>query len=167
MKIAAYLSRKDILRMNLYLLPRMRANWIFLAVIWILFVATEIYQIGIPKNVSLALLCLLCSIVGAILVTSGLLLLGILMTILHPLTSDVIGNHEYEITEQGFLERDKSAETLSFWPGIKAIILAGPYIYVRMNALMFAIIPRHSFATEHEFENYYQTLIQHWRTTSA
>lgn len=137
-----------------------------MGVIWLVFVWTAISEIGIPNSVPHGLLCLLCSLVGAILVTTFLLLLGILVTMIYPQINCVIGRHEYEITGQGFLERNESAETLSFWHSIKAIILVGPYIYVRLNAFMFVVIPRHGFATEQDFKNFYQILSQRWNTTS-
>ena len=167
MKITAILGRSDIFRMNLHLLPRMRGTWVVLAIIWIFIAATVYEKAGIPNNVIHALLCLLCTFVGAILMMSILIIGLLFLTLTLPQISGVIGHHEYEITDQGFIERNKNAETLSFWHSIKEIVLAGSYIYVRINAYQFVIIPRRGFATQQEFENYCQNLKQFWHAKNA
>lgn len=148
--------------MNLYLLPRMKANWVVFAVIWIL-VAGDVISTGHPKGGAMLLVCLLCSLVAALVITLSLFFIGIFLTMLSPQMGGVIGHHEYEISERGFLERNENMETLSFWHSIRAIKLAGSYIYVRISAFLFVIIPMRGFASKQDFENFYQALTQNWR----
>lgn len=144
MRAVANLRRGDFLKMHLYLLPRMKSNWVVLAIIWGL-VVSEVIKTDIPKGLSMVLLCLACSLIGAFLITLSLFFTVVFLTMLSPQIGGVIGRHEFEITEKGFLERNENAETVSFWHSIKSIKLAGPYIYVRTSALLFAIVPRHGF----------------------
>lgn len=162
MKATAHIRRLDIVKMNLYLLPRLRSNWIVLTVIWILLFMTEISKLGIPNKIILLLLCLLCSLAGALFILLTLFSIGTIISMLSPQIGGIIGAHEYEIMEKGFLEKNGNAETLSYWYSIRSIVLAGSYIYIRVSALLFMIVPRRGFASEQDFDNFYRALIQHW-----
>ena len=132
------------------------------AVIWMIFVS-QVIRVDTFKGVTIILLCLLCSLVGAFVTTFFLLFLGVLVSIFGPHISGVIGHHDYEITEKGFLDRNEGGEALTYWHSIRFIKLTGPYILVRINMLQFHIVPRHGFPTTDEYDNFYQTLVQHWR----
>ena len=127
----------------------------------------QVIRVDTFKGITVILLCLLCSLVVAFVTTFALLFLGILVTLYGPQISGVVGCHNYEITEKGFLDQNEGGELLTFWHSIRAIKLTGPYILVRINIIQFHIVPRHAFPTADEFDNFYQILVKYWNKKHA
>ncbi len=167
MKITSTISRWDLLRFNLYLAPRLPANWIAAAVmaaIGFVYLSSESSH---PMAASTIATNLFIAFVGGIAgITAGTAVCIIFMLLFVNAASGVLGEHEYEIRPEGLFEKTAANEGLNRWPGIKAITRSSQQIYVRINSYLCHVIPRHGFANDREFDLFYDALLAHWRAAT-
>jgi hypothetical protein len=74
----------------------------------------------------------------------------------------VVGDHEFEIRDDGLVERTAFNESLHKWSGFHKVAGTSKYlvIYVTENNLHY--IPLHAFATPQHAANFRAELIRHW-----
>lgn len=78
----------------------------------------------------------------------------------------ILGDHEYEIMEQGLRERTSVNETLANWSGIKSIEKAKNFVFIELVSGSFHIIPRNSF-TSIDDESCFVAAIQKYAKRNA
>jgi hypothetical protein len=71
----------------------------------------------------------------------------------------ILGDHDYEITDQGLRERTSVNETLANWSGIKGVEKDKNFVFIELVSGSFHIIPRSSF-TSIEDENCFVSAIK-------
>lgn len=78
----------------------------------------------------------------------------------------ILGDHDYEITEQGLSERTSVNETLANWSGIKGVKMAKNFVFIELVNGSFHIIPRSAFASIDD-ENCFVSTIQNYAKRNA
>jgi hypothetical protein len=75
----------------------------------------------------------------------------------------VLGQHEYELQDEGLFERTAINEGLSRWEGVRDVRVAGPYLVVRISDILFHVIPARSFASREKFGEFANGAISCWK----
>ena len=75
----------------------------------------------------------------------------------------VLGRHDFEIREDGLFESTPANEQLNRWAGITAVERTAAFIYVGINAYLFHVIPRRSFASQSEYDAFFEALRSRWQ----
>ncbi|GGC64836.1 YcxB family protein [Undibacterium terreum] len=156
MDISVDLKKKDLVAVNFYMFPRLRGNWVF----FILLTAgifAYIFFARKPRgayDIATAAFSALAGGIAASVFTVVSNLLRTLFTV--GKDSDVLGVHHYSISEQGLEERTTANETLHTWKSIQSITKLPGCILIRINSYLFHIVPRRAFATDEEFNSFYQ-----------
>jgi len=167
MQIVAEIRRSDLAHLHFYLVPRLKGNWILVAVIALAVIAWAIYTSRGPLTVTKLAIAVFSGLVGGIigtLIGTTLNLLGVLAM---SSKGGVLGCHEYELRADGLFERTSANEQLAKWSGIDAIEMIGSLIYVRINGYLFHLIPRRSFATDSAYAEFFERLRSSWRAAAA
>jgi hypothetical protein len=167
-KVIATVTRGDILRMNLHLFPRIKANWIMLAALVAFAFAFLIYDDRRPvaaamlgSNLLWALFAGFCALLGSV------LFCVIWVLAVANQKSGVLGEHEYEIRSDGLFEKTVANEGLNRWGGIQTISRSRDQIHVRVSAYLFHVIPKHSFRSDEDFDRYFEQLRHHWQAAGT
>jgi hypothetical protein len=157
MKIETELRRRDLILFNLALIPRTRSTYITIVLIA---VGAFIYlcsQNGIPVTKGDWLVALIGSIGGGIGGMVGGTIFSILFIVVSSSTSNgVLGTHQFEISPDGLKEKTVANEGLNKWCSIQEVRTVGPFLFFKVSAFQFHIIPTKSFENEKallEFEN--------------
>lgn len=166
MKIVATINRWDLVKFNLHVGPRLRANWIAVAV---LSAVTFLYLMyttsskagnnGLGVNLAISLSAGFFGILAGMLVCIAFLL------VTANEKSGTLGEHEYEIREDGLFERTKANEALARWGGVYSIERSRDQIHVRINSYLFHVIPRHAFKSDDEFKQFFDEMREHWKAS--
>jgi uncharacterized membrane protein len=168
MRVIAEIRRSDLLRLNLHFLPRRKGNWIFVGAIAVAAVAWAIYSGAGPltaKKLAIAIFSGLIGGLAGLLIATTINFLSILAS--SSLKTGVLGRHEFEIRSDGLFERTVANEQLSKWSGIAAVEDVNSFIYVKINGYLFHIIPRRSFATATEYDEFFTALRTGWQSAAA
>jgi hypothetical protein len=167
MKVVANISRGDLIRFNLYVAPRLRANWIFFGILVAGSFAYLTYESEPPVTSSILLTNLFTALLGGVVgMTFGLTVCLVFLFFSATHRSGQLGKHEYEIRSDGLFERTAANEAINKWPGILSISTSSDQIHVRVNSYMFHVIPRHSFRDDAEFNEYFEELRCQWRSAA-
>jgi hypothetical protein len=167
MKVIARISRWDLVRMNFDLLPRLKVNWISALVLSAAFFAVLSYTTREPLTTGVLTRIFLASLAGgfvAILAGAAICLIYVLAIADHK--TGVLGEHEYEIRSDGLFEKTRANEGLNKWSGIQSVTRSRAMIHVRINSFLFHVIPRREFASDDEFDRYFELLRQRWQSAA-
>lgn len=168
MKVIAEISRSDLVRFNLAILPRLKSTYLSIlfiaAIVFILIVLDK----GIPNTAFDWMGIIFSSVVGGIAgILAGTLFSFVFILFSSSKTNGTLGHHEYEINADGLLEKTPVNEGLSKWAGIHEIRIVGPYVIFRISSFLFHIIPKRSFDTEQEFAAFVEASRNLWAKKSA
>lgn len=163
MQISADIRRSDLAKFNLYCLPRLRANWIFVGV-----VAAGVFVYTVATTALLSAVALLG--VAAVSVVAGVsaLLAGFVVSFLWVLStsnekSGTLGTHTYSLSEQGLHETTKFNDALHKWTGIQSVEKSDSYIFIRINGYLFHLIPRRAFSSDKEYGEFWSKAYGYWK----
>jgi hypothetical protein len=163
MNVTVNITRGDLLLVSLYMLPRARSNFVFMAVLGVGIFAFLLFR---EHHISgrVVWVAAVASVGGAI---GGLLGGFTVSTLIMLLTvgnkSGVLGTHEYTLSAAGLHESTTANESINKWSGIYSIAKLRRYMLVRINNYLVHIVPRRSFATAAEFEEFQSRAIELWR----
>jgi len=166
MEISAVIRRGDLVALNFYLFPRLRANWIFFALL-----AAGIFTVILitrePSNALAVGVAIMAALVGALAGSIVGMLVG-LITMLSMLgkNSGVLGVHHYTLSTVGLGERTDANESLLKWSGIHSITKLQNYLFFRINGYLFHIVPRRSFHTTEAFNSFYERAVEYRRNVT-
>lgn len=155
--VVAEITRADLARFALRMFPRIRSNWVTWFVVAIGIVAYVVFKHGVPVTSRQWTVLAVASVVGA----SSALLLGLLLSLLtiwrgSDVYNGVLGKHEFFFTDGGLVERTIANETLIKWGGVTAAERGGGYIYVFVAPCLAHLIPRRSFSTDEQYEEFWR-----------
>ena len=165
--IHTYLTKNDITKAVFVRLTRQSAlfkAWLIWTVaVWALLAFVR----GVPTS-QIDLLVLTISAAGGALFSVSISLAFTLLRVRRAIkTGDgILGDHDYEITEQGLRERTSVNETLANWSGIKGVEKAKHFVFIELVSGSFHIIPRNSF-TSIDDENCFVSAIQNYAKRNA
>jgi hypothetical protein len=151
MDIHVNIERKDLVALNFYLLPRLRSNWITLAVL-IVGIFTYIMVArhpATPFNIGVAAFASIAGGIAGLLGGFAFNVIRALLTV--GSKSGVLGEHRYSISHVGLREVTDANDSLQKWSGVQDIIKLPRYILFRVNGYLFHVVPRRAFANEKQF----------------
>jgi len=164
MKANVKITRRDLLLVSLYMLPRARSNFVFMAVLG---VGIFVFLLLREHHLSALVIAVaaIASVGGAI---GGLLGGFVFSTLLMLLTvgnrSGVLGVHEYTLSVEGLHESTTANESLNKWSGIAAVTKLPHYLLVRINNYLVHIIPQRCFESVAAFEAFHSQATELWRS---
>jgi hypothetical protein len=155
--VIAEITRADLARFALRMFPRVWSNWIMWFVVAIGIVAYVVFKHGVPVTTRQWTALAMASIVGA----SAALLVGLLLSLLaiwlgSDVHNGVLGKHDFLFTDRGLIERTIANETLIKWGGVTSVERGGGYIYVFVAPSLAHLIPRRSFSTDEQYEEFWR-----------
>jgi hypothetical protein len=162
-KVTVNIRRSDLIKLSAYMLLRVRSNLIFALVIaagiFVCLVATVR-----STDMRSWLIITTASIAGGV--------AGLLASFLISLTwilisssekNGTLGIHVFTLSKRGLHESTRATEGLQKWLGIQSMQKSGSFIYIRINSYLFHLIPRRAFATERDFEEFWQKAHGYWK----
>jgi hypothetical protein len=163
MEISTNILRSDLVRLNLFLLPRAKSNVIFVAVLSVL-IFFYLFITKRPDTLSSVVVAVFSALVGAI----GGLLAGFVISLVFILLAanqrnGVLGHHRYSITPEGLHETTSSNEGMQRWTGIQDVGKSSAFIFIRINGYSFHLLPRRAFSSEHDFESFWVQAHTFWK----
>jgi YcxB-like protein len=167
MKVHTNIRRLDLIIFNLTLLPRVRSTYVTIGVIAFAVATFILLKHGSPETARNWMILVVASLGGGV----GGMLAGIIISMVLILTTSskangILGEHEYEITPEGLLEKTNANEGLSRWSGIQEVRKAGSFILFRISGYLFHIIPRRSFETDEDFHEFLGMAKDKWRSAA-
>ena len=75
----------------------------------------------------------------------------------------VLGEHSYTLLPEELIEKTSANESLNKWHGVVSVKLAGSYLLIQVAACLFHVIPKRSFDSSEQFEEFTSQAIAHWQ----
>ncbi len=164
MKVTTSVSKMDLIRFNLAILPRLRSTYVTMLVIAILAFGFICWKSGIPQTTSNLIVVLLASFVGAIFgMLVGIVFSMISILLMSSTSNGILGEHEYTLLPEGLYEKTSANEGLNRWTGIYKVKVAGPYLLFQISGYLFHIVPARSFESKESFQEYVLSSMEYWR----
>ncbi len=170
MKITTNYSRLDHLFMQIYLFPRLKIIWLLAISLWASLIYLALSGQGL-FNDEICVFCILFSIfvisILAAIATSLFLIaiavLGFSISILaNSLIPGMLGEHEFELKDDGLFETTDVNETLAKWKGLRSVERYKKYIIVR-TGIGFYSLPRKHFNSQEQYDEFGEQLYTHWK----
>lgn len=156
-----HLNRSDLLGAVWHLSLRQKSSWI---------VGTAIsgaiaYTMFTGKNPPDSPYKVVATIVILLVLSSFIPLLGAITTCLTVLATSarqhgVLGIHDYEVREEGLIEKTDVNESLTRWEGMQGVKETRSYLLLRQAPGLIHIIPRRSFTDPQAFRYFVDTVRQ-------
>jgi hypothetical protein len=124
--------------------------------VWTLVVAALLsFLRGTPQDTIDILVLAISASVGAVISVT----LAIAFTVLRVQRTlkpgdGVLGEHIYEVREDGLYERTSVNETMANWPGVKGVVESKTFAFIEMRSGSFHIIPRHAFSSAEHWSGF-------------
>jgi hypothetical protein len=163
MQVTADITRSDLLAFNLYMIPRLRANWITWAVFVVLGIGMSLVLNGGVAKTADAVAGLVISLAAATGAMAVCLLFSVSCALL--LASEKAGNlgrHVFTLREDGFHERTPINEGLHRWHGVSSVLASRDYLYIGISWYLFHVVPARAFASRPDFERYTALARERW-----
>ena len=163
MKVVTDITRIDLIKFNLSLIPRVKSTYIsMLVVITFVFIFLS-WTKGFPETSSDWLAISMGSIGGGI----AAMLFGFAVSIISTAfmstqSNGVLGKHEYHVTSDGLYEKTSANESLNKWEGIKSISRVGSYILFQISGYLYHVIPKNSFESPEKLEEFILFSKEQW-----
>lgn len=166
MKVTTNIRRVDLVYFNLMLLPRLRSTYVSIGVIALAVALFVLWQNGVDATVRNWKIVVMASLVGGI----GGMFVGLVISLIFILftssqSNGILGAHEYEITSNGLFEKTDANEGLNKWAGIQEIRKVGPFLLFKISGYLFHVLPKRSFASEKEFQEFMELAMSTWRAS--
>jgi predicted neutral ceramidase superfamily lipid hydrolase len=159
MEVKVEISRVDLVRLSLYIMPRQKQFWIIFIIFW------SVSAYGVMGSgsfgaelVSYMLLIASSTIFALIGILVSFLINQIYVLVISTKRSGNLGSHEFEIIQNGLSELTTANHTITNWSGMLSIRKSKAYIFVQINHFLYHIIPRRHFSTEEDFLSFYNEL---------
>jgi len=167
MQIVTNLRRSDLVLLSLYMLPSFWANWVLFGIVVLAFLTIDIAfaqhltSLAVAQALAVGLVAGVLGMAIAFLVCLALMLVNLKQG------GGVLGQHTYTLREEGLHEETAVNQSLQKWSGIQSIIRRGGYVMFRLTpSYLFHIIPRRSFSSDQEFEEFWSKANSLWRPSA-
>ena len=163
MHVTTDISRLDLIRFNLYFLPRLKGNWVVFGVLALCIFVYALFDKR-PSDGAGFFVAAVVSAIGAL----GGFVVGTLISLVTLLVGagskqGVLGQHHYQLTADGLHERTAVNEGLLKWAGVEAVGKARSFIYIRTTGHLFHIFPRKAFADKPAYDAFWLSAHGHWQ----
>lgn len=155
MQVAFSLTRRDIVHLNWHLFWRRSGNIVFAAALIYFFYQT----VNHVSKVTLAYVAssFAVSVLGAIAISLLWFGIGVVFVLLRStVRKGTLGEHRYELTDNGIREVTVANDSLHLWGAIKNIAKSNGYIRLQVTRSLFHVIPLRAFAKPEDFDAFYE-----------
>ena len=156
LRVAAHVTRKDLFLLSLYLIPRLRGNWIFLAVLALL-IFVAVFFTRSPQTLHdtgvLALASLGAALAG---VLSALLINIVSMLLKAQPDQGLLGQQQYTLSGDGVQRLTHQGEVLYRWDAIAALPRMPGYLLIKISRNQWYMVPRRAFGSGADFESFWR-----------
>lgn len=167
MKVVTNIRRRDLVHFNLVLLPRLRSTYVTIAAIAFAVVLFILWKNGLEETVRNWRIVAMSSLAGGIAgMLIGLAISLVFIVFTSTKSNGILGFHEYEVTPDGLLEKTEANEGLSKWAGIQEVRKAGPFLLFKISGYLFHIVPKRSFGSEEEFQEFFELARNKWQAAA-
>lgn len=152
----------DFLRLALHTVPRSAAlKWAMLGVAVVVF-ATNCYQSKAPWEPATLIATVITTALFSIVYLPIMAGLAVIIGAFRNRRSTFGAEPQsYSITDSGLARQSPSSETLTKWSGMRSLRKSRKTIYVEIYPLCYVVLPRHSFASDEEYESAWNSLQKH------
>lgn len=151
MEVSARITKLDLVKMQFALFFKTKAYFLYFVLIVFFLLITSLDSI----EKSGIMMWILPNLVISVFVLFIMIVASVLMLLLTATSAKgFIGNQTFKITDSGFSEVTEGTETISSWNAIEKIYKTKQYIFVRISAYRFHIIPKRAFQSDEEFEQF-------------
>ena len=168
MNVTTNITRTDLIRMNLFLVPRVRTNWIVLIILFLICLVSLLFHVAQTETEPPEIM-LLTAISAGVSLTFMLLALIICIAISIILASPKtgLGEHKYKITPEGLQEDTIINSELSKWPSFDAVYKSNDLIILKKHWAALHLFPKRSFTSTEHFLDFFRTLQEKIQTTNS
>ena len=168
MKVNAKLQLWDLTLFNLFLTPKLRSTYVVFFLLTIIVSVFVVRRHGLPDNALDWIKVGIASVGGAFGGIIVFLLFGLVLVLFSSAKAKgILGEHQYELTKDGFVEKTKVNESINRWNGIQSIRVVGPYLCVQISNHLYHLIPQRSFQSTEEFTDFVETARMYWKAPSG
>jgi hypothetical protein len=167
MNVSVNVDRRDLFLAGFYSLPRCRANWYFMAILWTASFTFLLYQTP-DLSVFIVVLLLVGSlasamggVLAAFLTNSALVMLALRKN------SGVCGVHDFLLSPTELCEHTAVNTSHYNWSGIQSVVKVRGYILVYINSFTVYVIPQRAFISNAEFDEFFEHAAGLWRIAQA
>ncbi|MCQ4318631.1 YcxB family protein [Stutzerimonas zhaodongensis] len=164
MKVTTNIGKLDLIKFNLSVLPKMRSTYITILVIASLTFIYITWSKGLPENSRELVIHLVSSAIGGLLgMFFGIVFNMTTILLMSSAKNGVLGEHTYTLLPEGLIETTSANESLNKWHGVVSVKPAGSYLLIQVAACLFHVIPKRSFDSSEQFEEFTSQAIAHWQ----
>ena len=159
------LHRGDLLRWQLYGLPRQRVIMSFLLIASTLMAGLSLREPDLAARslaFKITFVVLFDILFFGVVVTLQVALVG--MTLLLGKHRGLVGEHVLEVRDDGLLERTAFNESLHRWAGFHKVKRTRSYLYLYVTDAMLHIVPLRCFTTPEEAKAFQDEIRKHIKT---
>lgn len=141
----------------------MKSTYISVLVFTGLAFSYMLWKVGIPSTGKNWMIMVLASFSGGTIGTIISMFFNMLCILaMSTKNSGVLGEHYYQVRSDGLHERTSANEGLSKWKGISEIKVTDSYLFFRITGYLYHIIPKRSFSSQREFDDFILESQQYW-----
>ena len=157
--IRVNISRLDLLRVSLLLVVRSPWSWLYFGALLIGTFSYMFFSLAkeFPVRDFLLLIIQQSLFISVVLYVAGLLpCLALNIAFASPRTG--LGQHSFDILEEGLKEQTDLNQEISYWPAFKDIWNFGSHIVLRKNWAAIHILPRRDFESVDDYNQLFEML---------
>ncbi|GJL91295.1 YcxB family protein [Hyphococcus sp.] len=157
MQVDVTITRMDLVRVNLYLWPRIKWTWFQVVGLFVVCVTTTILTLD---NFSIDDLGLIIAISAPIAVVFSMFVFALCLTInvaaASPRTG--LGAHHYELKEEGLRESTELNEEISKWKTFDRVWRSKDYILLKKHWAAMHMFPARCFDSRKRYDAFYDAI---------
>ncbi|MDH5181222.1 MAG: YcxB family protein [Gammaproteobacteria bacterium] len=157
MEISANISRLDLFKMQYILLFKLRANYFFIA---LLYLVAGLASFKLLAAGDVAVWVWTWLLIGSVIFLITFNLIIFIQLVSATAEKGWIGETLFRLEDESFYEKTAGTETRTRWQAIIQVYRTKNFILVRINAYRIHIIPKRAFANDNEFEKFYNRLVE-------
>jgi hypothetical protein len=153
MRVITDITRKDLVKFNLRFIASSRSTYkLFLFVVIGVF-GYLCWSKGFPDSNLDWKATLIGSIAGGVIaVVFNFVTCIISILMMSKKSNGILGKHEYELTQEGLIEKTIANESINKWEGIESIKVAGSNILIQISGYLYHIFPLRFFNSQDDFD---------------
>ncbi len=161
MEVTVTIKRLDLIRMNFLLAPKLKANWITLAMLWVVSLTTYFFLRGMPSYFDAFIFVAIFTIFMTVLFFPLFLLFCVMLQAFFANERSGLGIHLYRVQTEGLYEESPVNITLFKWRGIERVWRFKNYTFVQVSLTTFHILPKRDFESEQAFDAFSEQIEKH------
>ncbi|MDE1465566.1 YcxB family protein [Spartinivicinus poritis] len=162
------IKRLDLIRFNLAVIPRLKSTYMTVLVLTLFVFAYFCWKYGFLNSLSVWKVTVPSAVGGGLFGTlCGVIISTVSILLMSSSKKGVLGKHEYSLSSKGLYEKTVVNESLSKWDGITKVQIVGPYLLFQITGYLFHIVPKHSFDSVDEFNEFASLAAEYWRNAQS